>query len=111
MGLRDKLRRVEELAAGRLGSFELEDGTVYRYGPEALKEAFYNWYARVEAEIDGKPDPGAHPLVENLRQAKGGELERVMREEETLVQMFLVEDAAFRGESERTGNHENATRG
>ncbi len=36
MGLKDKVRRLEQLAKGRLVSVEFEDRSVVRFGPEAI---------------------------------------------------------------------------
>jgi hypothetical protein len=51
-----------------------------------------NWSERLHAHVDGKPDPGPHPLVAALLRAKEGE--------PSLLQMFVVNDTMFRyGES------------
>ena len=101
MKLERRLLNLEREAESLMGSFELSDGTVYRYGPDAVRGAFANFFERVEAEVDGEPDPGAHPFVEALRKAKEGELKRLVKKEGSLLEMMLVEDAVFRGERER----------
>ena len=96
-------RDLEQGAQSLMGSFSSSfgRGTVYRYGPDAVREAFANFFERLKAEVDGEPDPGAHPFVEALRKARQGELERLVKKEGSLLEMMLVEDAVFRGERER----------
>jgi hypothetical protein len=110
MGLRRRLRQAEQITDGLFNSFELEDGSVYRYESKEVLDAFQNLFDRWGAEVEGRPDPGVHRFIENLRRARKGERERIVEEECSLVQLMLNEDQVFRGERERTGDHENATR-
>jgi hypothetical protein len=48
VGLRDKMRRVEQAVRGKLGSFMLEDGSRYYFDPTSA-ELFLHWCACIRA--------------------------------------------------------------
>jgi hypothetical protein len=101
MGLRNKVRRLEQAAYENLITFELDDGTVARFPEEACKECFLHEFERGSKHINGE-DPGpAHPLVEALRKAK--DLEAVVADHGTFLGALVGEDAIMRGEMERSG--------
>lgn len=101
MGIKGRLRRLEEAADEQLLTFELEDGTVARFRGEAFEECFLHEYNRGKRHYDDE-DPGpAHPLVEALRNAK--DLQGVIAEHGTIMGHFVGEDAIIRGEMERPG--------
>ena len=101
MGLKDRLRLLEKAAEEHLLTFELEDGTIARFGPDAYTECFLHEFDRGRRHYFGE-DPGpAHPLVEALSKAK--DLEGLMREQGTWLGHFVGEDAIIRGEMERPG--------
>jgi hypothetical protein len=104
MGIRRRLRFLEERAASDRGAFQLEDGTIYEYGPHEFMEAFENWSSRWCAEDEDELEP-VHPFVEALCRAREEEVERVAREEGELVKMFVKE-------ARRLSEHEsnNSTR-
>jgi hypothetical protein len=59
MGLRDKMRRLENSLRGHLASFELEDGSRHYYDPES-GEVFLHSMACLRAQGEGKttfPEP------------------------------------------------------
>jgi len=82
----------------------LRDGTEARfYEDELFPEAFVYEFARGRRHSDGE-DPGpAHPVIEALRKAEDGELERLMGEHGTMVGILVAEDEIIRGERERPG--------
>ena len=101
MGLRDRLRRLEEAAEENLITFELEDGTVARFAQEAYMECLLHEIDRGRKHLDGEDLGPAHPLVEALRQARN--LDALTREYGTLLAAFVDEDAIMRGEMEQPG--------
>jgi hypothetical protein len=83
MALRDKLRRLERLARGKLDSFVLADGTRFFYAPqEAFAQAFMFFSDSMKADHNGapRPDPpeilravaGARDRGDALSRALGG---------------------------------------
>ncbi len=83
MALRDKLRRLERLARGKLDSFELRDGQRYYFDPqEAFSHAFLFFSDSMRADHSGEPRPdppevlravaGARDREEALSRALGG---------------------------------------
>ena len=64
MGLRGRLRRLEERAEGEAVSIPQRDGTVARFPKAALRDSFLNLMARLGA---GEEAPPEHPLIEAVR--------------------------------------------
>jgi hypothetical protein len=60
VGLRDRLRRLEQEAEGEMIVIPQRDGTVARFPAEAAKEAFINFMDRLGA---GENAPPEHPLL------------------------------------------------
>ncbi len=70
MGLRDRLRRLEDAAEGEIIVIAQRGGTVKRFPPEAYKEAFKNHMDRLGAGEDAPPE---HPLIEAVRNSSDPE--------------------------------------
>ena len=70
MGLRDRLRRLENAAEQEMIIIAQGDGTVTRFPPEAYKEAFMNHTYRLGAGEDAPPE---HPLIEAVRNSSDPE--------------------------------------
>ena len=64
MGLRGRLRRLEERAEGEAVSIPQRDGTVARFPKAALRDSFLNLMSRLGA---GEEAPPEHPLIEAVR--------------------------------------------
>ena len=64
MGLKERLRRLEERAEGEVVSIPQRDGTTARFPKDALRDSFLNLMARHGA---GEEAPPEHPLVEAVR--------------------------------------------
>ncbi len=104
MGIRDRLRKLEEAADKHLVTFELEDGTKAQFREEEIfPECFLQEANRWRKDHEGE-DPGpAHPFVEAMRKAPESELRRLASEQGTMILHFLGEDEIIRGERERPG--------
>ena len=100
MVLRGWLRKLERAADDELITFELEDGTVARFSPQAYMECLVHEYER--GHYEGEEPGPAHPMVEALRRAKN--LEALMSAHGTLLGMWVDEDAVIRGELEQPGS-------
>ncbi len=71
MALRDKLRRLERLARGKLDSFVLADGTRYYYAPqEAFKNAFQFFSDSMRADHNGDPRPAPPEILKAVAGAR-----------------------------------------
>ena len=71
MALRDKLRRLERLARGKLDSFELADGRRYYFDPqEAFSHAFLFFSDSMRADHSGEPRPDPPPILEGISNAR-----------------------------------------
>ena len=68
MGLRERLRRLEERAEGEVVSIPQRDGTTARFPKAALRDSFLNLMARLGA---GEEAPPEHPLIEAVRNSSG----------------------------------------
>ncbi len=67
-------------------------------------ECFLHESERGRRHFEGE-DPGpAHPFVEALRNAKAGEVERLVPTQGTIITLWLGEDEIIRGERKRTGS-------
>jgi hypothetical protein len=64
MGLRDRLRRLEEEAEGEMLVIPQRDGTVKRFPPGAGIDVYMNMMDRLGAGEDAPPE---HPLIEAAR--------------------------------------------
>jgi hypothetical protein len=104
MSLRGRLRKLERATARDVITFELEDGSTARFQEdEVWPGCFMHEYERGRRHFEGE-DPGpAHPFVEALRNAKPGEVERLVPTQGTVLTLWLGEDEIIRGERERTG--------
>jgi hypothetical protein len=70
MGLRDRLRRLEEAAEGEMLVIPQRDGTVKKFPKHAGEEAFMNLMDRLGA---GEEAPPEHPLIEAARSPSASE--------------------------------------
>jgi hypothetical protein len=71
MALRDKLRRLERLARGKLDSFVIADGTRYYYDPqEAFKNAFQFFSDSMRADHSGEPRPDPPEIMRAISDAR-----------------------------------------
>ncbi len=104
MGLRSRLRRLQKATRRYTIAVQLEDGTEARfYADELFPECFLHEAARGRRHYFGE-DPGpAHPFVEALRNAADGEVERLVRDQGTIISLWVGEDQIIRGERERPG--------
>ena len=64
MGLKERLRRLEERVEGEVVSIPQRDGTVARFPKTALRDSFLNLMNRLGA---GEGAPPEHPLIEAVR--------------------------------------------
>ena len=64
MGIRDRLRKLEEEAEGQVLIIPQREGTVKRFPPGAGKDAYMNMMDRLDA---GEVAPPEHPLIEAAR--------------------------------------------
>ena len=80
VGIRDRLRRLEEEAKGQMLVIPQRDGTVKRFPPGAGTDAFMNLMERLGAGEDAPPE---HPLIEAARTSS---------EPKWLHSLFAVED-------------------
>jgi hypothetical protein len=103
VGLRGRLNKLRRAAERETITFRLKDGTTARfYEDEVWPECFLHETRRWCHDEDEDPGP-AHPLVEALRNAADGEVERLVSTQGTCLLFFLGEDAIIRGEMERPG--------
>jgi len=104
MSLRGRLRKLERATARDVITFELEDGSTARFQEdEVWPGCFMHEYERGRRSDAGE-DPGpAHPFVEALRNAKPGEVDRLVPTQGTMITLWLGEDEIIRGERERRG--------
>ena len=64
MGLKERLRRLEERVEGEVVSIPQRDGTTARFPKAALRDSFLNLMTRLGA---GEEAPPEHPLIEAVR--------------------------------------------
>jgi hypothetical protein len=103
MGLRGRLRKMQKATERNMVTIELRDGTTARFYDDEMMECFVHEMERGRRHYFGE-DPGdAHPVIEALRNAREGELERLVPTEGTFLAMLVGEDEIIRGERERPG--------
>ena len=104
MGLKGRLKKLRKATEHHTFIVRQRDGTEARfYEDELLPECFMHEAARGRRHFDGE-DPGpAHPFVEALRNAKPGEVDRLVPTQGTIITLWLGEDEIIRGERERRG--------
>ncbi len=104
MGIRGRLRKLEEAASEHLVTVNLKDGRIVQFHEEEIfPECFMHETSRWRKEYEGE-DPGpAHPFVEAMRKVSESELRRLASEQGTMILHFLGEDEIIRGERERPG--------
>ncbi len=103
MGLRDRIKRLQQATRRNTVTVELKDGSTARFYQDEVLECFMHESERGKRHYFGE-DPGpAHPFVEALRNAKEGELERLAPTQGTIIFHYVGEDEIIRGERERPG--------
>ena len=71
MALRDRLRRLEKNAQGKLSSFELADGSRYFYEPEKVFPELFGHGARcLTADYKGEPRPEPPEILKAIVRAR-----------------------------------------
>ncbi len=71
MALRDKLRRLEKAARGKLSHFELKDGKRYYFEPmQAHKAAFGYWSDSLRADYRREPRPEPPDILQAVAGAR-----------------------------------------
>jgi hypothetical protein len=104
MGLRGRLRKLERATAQDLIVFELQDGSTARFSEdEVWPGCFTHEFERGRRSVGGEEPGPAHPFVVALRNAKEGEVERLVPTQGTIITLWLGEDEIIRGERERPG--------
>jgi len=104
MGLKNRLSKLERATAQDLITFELQDGTTARFAEdEVFPAVFLHEYERGRRHFDGEEPGPAHPFVDALRNAKPGEVERLVPTQGTIIELWIGEDRIIRGERERKG--------
>lgn len=104
MGLRGRIKRLVRQSERDMITFVLEDGTTARFYEDEFMECFMHENDRRRRHYFGE-DPGpAHPMVEALRKASPGELERLVPTQGTMILFFVGEDEIMRGERKRPGS-------
>jgi len=103
-GLRGRLRKLERETAQDRITFELQDGSIARFGEaEVWPSCFSHEFERGRRHFEGAEPGPAHPFVVALRNAAPGEVERLVPTQGTIITLWLGEDAIIRGERERKG--------
>jgi hypothetical protein len=72
--MRNRLRRLEKAARGKLGHIELADGSRHWFDPEeTYKELFLYWSASLKAVADGEERPEPPEVLKAVAGAKDRE--------------------------------------
>jgi hypothetical protein len=104
MSLRGRLRKLERATARDVITFELEDGSTARFSEDEIwPGCFKHEYERGRRHFSGEEPGLAHPFVQALRNAKPGEVERLVPTQGTIIELWIGEDRIIRGERERKG--------
>ena len=104
MGLKSRLRKLQRATERDMITFELRDGTTAKfYADEVWPECFLYEMERGKRHYFGEEPGPAHPFVEALRNAREGELERLVPTEGTFLALLVGEDEIIQGERERPG--------
>jgi hypothetical protein len=103
MGLRGQVKRLERAAREEMIQIRRRDGTVKVFGEADYIACFLHEYERGARHFDGEEPGPAHPMIEALRGAPEGEVERLVPTLGTLILNWLGEDEVIRGERERPG--------
>ena len=101
MGIKGRLRNLEQAAEQNLLTFRLRYGTTASFHQDAVMECLLYESERGRAHFDGEPVPPAHPLVEALRNAE--DLVELTKRQGTILALWVGEDEIIRGERERPG--------
>jgi hypothetical protein len=101
MGLRDKLRRLQKIAAADFVTVELRDGTTVRFPSDERPKAFLNLMARMKAAHLGTLPPPPHPFIEAVLNATEESIEGLVSSQGSWVGLILGEEPITRGEITR----------
>lgn len=104
MSLRSRLRRAEKAAEVDMVVVPQPDGSVKRFHPDDLVEAWLVCIARCKAHTGGETLPEPHPLLDALYNAS----EEVINELSAahgkgMVGFMAGEEEIYRGDAERPG--------
>ena len=103
--LRGRIRHLEYETAADVLTVKHPDGSESRFHQDEVMECFLHEMERGKKHRDGEAPQGdaddAHPLTVALRTATN--LEDLMREEGTVMGLFVGEDEILRGVRERPG--------
>lgn len=103
MGLRGRIKRLVRQTERDMITFRLEDGTTSRFYADEFMDCFTHEFERGSRHYFGEEPGPAHPMVEALRKAAPGEVERLMSTQGTMLGLLVGEDEIIRGERERPG--------
>ena len=103
MGLKGRLRKLQRAAQRDMVTFELRDGTTARFYQDETVECFLHEWGRGQCHYVGEEPGPAHPVIEALRNAREGELERLIPTEGSFLALLVGEDEIIHGEKERPG--------
>ena len=92
MGLKDRMCRLTRAAEREMITFTLEDGTVTRFYEDEFLDCFVHEFARDRRTWNGEEPGPAHPIIEALRHVSEEELQRVIREQGTMLGHLVTED-------------------
>jgi hypothetical protein len=73
VGIKERLRHLEEQAQGEMIIVPQQDGTVARFPKSEGIEAFLNWFDRLDA---GDVAPPEHPMIAAVRNSSDHEWQR-----------------------------------
>jgi hypothetical protein len=104
MSIKGRLRRLELATTQDVITFELRDGSIASFAEdEVWPSCFVHEFERGRRHSNGEEPGVAHPFVVALRNAKPGEVERLVPTQGTVLTLWLGEDEIIRGKRERTG--------
>jgi hypothetical protein len=96
MGLRDRLKRLTRVAERDMVTFTLKDGTTARFYEEEFWDCIVHELARDRRAWDGEEPGPAHPIIVALRNVSEEELQRVIKEQGTMLGHQVTEDERIR---------------
>ena len=73
-------------------TFTLEDGSIRRFYEDEFLDCFVHEFARCRRAWDGEEPGPAHPIILALRHVSEDELQRVIREQGTMLGHLVTED-------------------
>lgn len=101
MGLKDRLKTLEKVAAVEMISIPQADGSTKKFQSGAVMDAFLNMAARGRAHHKGEELPPPHPLTVALRTVDEGAMPSLTQEHGKIVALIRGEDMIHEGVMER----------